>query len=166
LELPSWLPFVSVDFLKLMVVFLLTLPVAYNRESATQIMGLRTFPLVSVSTCGFLLITQSVLGKDAVDAQSRVMQGILAGIGFIGGGAILKGEDKVLGSATAASIWLTGALGIAVAYGRYDIAIFLSLFNILVLRWLTPIKEIIRDNNVENDDVAIMGDPVEDSPKP
>lgn len=148
--LPDWLQIVSVDFIKLGITFLLTLPIAYNRENSTRIMGLRTFPLVGVATCSFLLIGQSFLGQDSVDAQARIIQGILAGIGFIGGGAILKNGNTVSGTATAASIWSTGALGIAVAYNRYDIAVFLCVFTFLILRWVTPLKEIINSNNHES----------------
>ena len=67
-------------------------------------------------------------------------QGLLTGIGFIGSGAILKTEGTVRGTATAASIWNTAAVGAAVAYGNYDIAIVLSVANFAVLRWLAPFK--------------------------
>ena len=69
--------------------FLLVLPVAWGREKSTRIMGLRTFPLVSVASCAYVLIAVSVIGP-AADAQSRIIQGLMTGIGFIGGGAILK----------------------------------------------------------------------------
>lgn len=90
--------------------FLLALPVAWERERSTNIMGLRTFPLVSVASCAFVLMSLAVVGTD-VDAQSRIIQGLMTGMGFIGGGAILKDGDRVRGSATAASVWLVGALG-------------------------------------------------------
>ena len=71
---------------------------------------------------------------------SRVCgEGLLTGIGFIGSGAILKTEASVRGTATAASIWNTAAVGAAVAYGNYDIAIVLSIANFAV-RWLEEIK--------------------------
>ena len=128
------------DFFKLTFAFLLTLPVAYNREQSTRIMGLRTFPLVAIATTAYILVGTQFISAAESDAQARILQGLLAGIGFIGGGAILKKEDRVLGTASAASIWTTGAIGAAVAYGRYDIALFLSLANFVVLRWLTPLK--------------------------
>jgi putative Mg2+ transporter-C (MgtC) family protein len=70
---------------------------------------------------------------DTTDAESRVMYGIVTGIGFIGGGAILKDRGNVTGTATAASIWNTGAIGTAVAWQRYEIAVLLSLMNFLTL---------------------------------
>lgn len=120
--------------------FLLALPVAWERERSTNIMGLRTFPLVAVASCAFVLISLAVVGTDA-DAQSRIIQGLMTGMGFIGGGAILKDGDRVRGSATAASVWLVGALGAAVGYSRWEIAILLSLVTFLTLRLLTPVVE-------------------------
>lgn len=128
------------NFVKMLIAFVLALPVAYDRERSTHIMGLRTFPLVSIGTCGIVLIGLGFIDPNASDAQARIIQGILAGIGFIGGGAILKKGDRVLGTASAASIWSTGAIGVGVAYGEYGLAIFLAIANFLVLRWLTPLK--------------------------
>lgn len=65
----------------------------------------------------------------------------MTGIGFIGGGAILKHGTSVRGTATAASVWNTGAIGAAVAFRRYEIAVVLSLINFLTLRLLTELKE-------------------------
>jgi putative Mg2+ transporter-C (MgtC) family protein len=86
-----------------------------------------------------------------VDSYSRILQGLITGIGFIGGGAILKEDANVRGTATAASIWNTGAIGAAVAFSRYEIAIVLSLINFITLRWLTPIKETLKDTGQESE---------------
>lgn len=129
-----------VDLLKLSVAFLLTLPIAWEREQSTRIMGLRTFPLVAVASCGYVLVAIAIVGNNS-DEQSRIIQGLMSGIGFIGGGAILKKGTNVRGTATAASIWTTGALGAAIGYGRYEIAILLSLLNYLTLRFLSPIEQ-------------------------
>jgi putative Mg2+ transporter-C (MgtC) family protein len=67
-------------------------------------------------------------------------QGLLTGIGFIGSGVIIKTEGSVRGTATAASIWKTAAVGAAVAYSNYDIAVVLSVVNFAVLRWLAPFR--------------------------
>ena len=125
--------------LQLAVAFALAFPIAWDREHRERSAGLRTFTLVAISTCGFLIAARSSLGPSA-DAESRVWQGLLTGIGFIGSGAILKTEGSVRGTATAASIWSTAAVGAAVAYSNYDIAIVLSIANFAVLRWLAPFK--------------------------
>lgn len=118
--------------------FVLALPVAWNRERTARTAGLRTFPLVSVAACGYMLVGMQVL--QSTDAESRVMYGIIAGMGFIGGGAILKGKGSVTGTATAASLWNTGAIGIAVAYSRYEIALVLSCLSFATLQFGTRFK--------------------------
>lgn len=133
----DWQSFLE-PLLKLSGAFLLTLPVAWERERSTRIMGLRTFSLVAVASCGYVLIANRVVGPDA-DPQARIIQGLMTGIGFIGGGAILKEGANVRGTATAASIWMTGALGAAVGYAEIEIAVVLSALNYLVLRVLTPL---------------------------
>ena len=117
----------------------LSLPIAWNRERATRQMGLRTFPLVALASTGFVLMGEIAMPDD-VEAQARILQGLITGVGFLGGGAIVKQGLSVLGTATAASIWNTAAMGAAVAHGAYEIAIVLSLVNAAVLWGLTPLK--------------------------
>ncbi|HEY1582237.1 MAG TPA: MgtC/SapB family protein [Chthoniobacterales bacterium] len=125
---------------QLLGAFLLTLPIAWNHERADRVMGLRTFPLVAMASCGFMLIAQSAFAGN-LEAQARALQGVITGIGFIGAGAILKQGGQVKGSATAASIWNTGALGAAVALGRYEIAVLLAVVDFLILRYLSRLKQ-------------------------
>ena len=65
----------------------------------------------------------------------------MTGMGFIGGGAILKEGGSVRGTATAASLWATGATGAAVGLGAYDVAVMISLCTFLTLWLLTPLKD-------------------------
>lgn len=125
--------------LSLGIAYLLAIPVGLNREKEARSAGLRTFPLVAMAACGYMITGMYVL--DTGDAEARVLYGIITGIGFIGGGAILKTKGSVSGTATAASIWNTGAIGIAVAYGRLEIAILLSLMNLLTLHLGKRLKE-------------------------
>ncbi|GAA5482241.1 MgtC/SapB family protein [Haloferula sargassicola] len=115
----------------LAVAFAFSLPTAWNRERANRTAGLRTFPLVSMTSCGFMLVAIPVLGEHGDHA--RTIGGIMSGLGFLGGGAILKNEEYAMGLATAAAIWLTGALGLAVAYNRFDVASILSVASFLTL---------------------------------
>lgn len=128
--------------LKLGLSFLLALPVAWERERDSRSMGLRTFPIVAVASCGYLLVGMG-FASDSAEAQARIVQGLMTGMGFIGGGAILKVEDKVRGTATAASLWTTGIIGAAVAHGFYEIAVVVSLINFLVLQLFTRLKNTI-----------------------
>jgi putative Mg2+ transporter-C (MgtC) family protein len=137
----EWLQF----SLKMLAAFLLALPIGWNREQQTRIMGLRTFPLVALGSTAYVLISLAVLTEET-ESQARIIQGLITGIGFVGGGAILKDPaGSVQGTATAVSVWTTGALGIAVAYGRFDIAIIISLVNYLTLRFLTDVKNHINN---------------------
>lgn len=137
--------FLGVDWLLVLVhlgkmgtAYLLALPIAWDRERDATSAGLRTFPLVSIATCGFMLIGMEVL--ESSEAQARVMEGIITGMGFIGAGAILKGKDRVVGTATAASLWVTGAIGLAVAWNRLEIAITLSLIAFATLTVVSRAK--------------------------
>ncbi len=132
------------DFLKLGGAFLLAIPIALQRERSTRIMGLRTFPLTAVGSCGYVLVAIELIGLTA-NPQARIIQGLMGGIGFLGAGAILKDGNTVRGTATAASVWTTGALGIAVAYEQYEIAVLLSLITFLTLFLLTPASQEDRD---------------------
>ncbi len=121
---------------------MLALPTGWMREKQAHGVGIRTFPIVAIASCGYLLIMQGqASGTDALAANSRVLQGLVAGIGFVGGGAILKEGMSVHGTATAASIWNTGAIGAAAAMGRYEIAIVLSLLNLFTMFALAPLKK-------------------------
>jgi putative Mg2+ transporter-C (MgtC) family protein len=90
-----------------------------------------------MASCGYLLVLGS---QPDVAAQSRVLQGLITGIGFVGGGAILKEGATVKGTATAASIWNAGVIGASVAMGRVEIAIMLAALNLFTLRALLPVK--------------------------
>ncbi len=134
------------SLLPLMGAFALALPIAWNRERNDDIMGIRTFPLVAVGTCAYVLIAREFIGDDAPDATARIMQGLMAGIGFIGGGAILKHDDYVSGTASAASIWVVGAMGAAAGFGYWGYAIALSVINLVVVVVLGRFKTTKRDD--------------------
>jgi putative Mg2+ transporter-C (MgtC) family protein len=130
------------DIGKLLLAYALAVPVGWYREREAHSIGVRTFPLVAVASCGYVLVAVP-LGQTDVTAQSRVIQGLVAGIGFIGGGAILKAEgtkSNVHGTATAASIWNFGVVGAAVAQNRMFLAVLLAALNLFALRVLYPLK--------------------------
>jgi putative Mg2+ transporter-C (MgtC) family protein len=123
--------------LELVLAYLFAIPIAWDRETRARTAGLRTFPLVAVAACAYMLIGYQVL--ESPDAQARVIQGLMTGMGFIGGGAILKHGGSVQGTATAASLWATGAIGLAVASQRLEIALLISVMTFLTLRYLKPV---------------------------
>jgi putative Mg2+ transporter-C (MgtC) family protein len=138
------------DMLMLAVAFLLALPVGWDREQEERTLGLRTFPIVAISSCGFILVGQSI-AEGAPEAQARVLEGAITGIGFLGGGAIVKQGTLVKGTATAAALWATAAIGAAVAHERFEIAVTLSAVVLASLRWLRSLKRVVQS---EADDRA------------
>lgn len=128
------------NLLRIGLAFLLALPIGWERRQSPRSLGLRTFPIVAVASCGYMLIARHMIDATA-DSQMRALQGLLGGIGFIGGGAILRTNGGVYGLATAASLWSTGAIGAAIAFQREEIAVVLSITNFLLLRLLTPLVE-------------------------
>ena len=119
--------------------YLLALPIGWNREKQERSAGLRTFPLVAIASCGFIQAAEG-LTSDHPEAMARIVEGIITGMGFIGGGAILRMKESVKGTATAASLWATGAVGTAVGLGSYDVAIVLSVITMITLWVLSPLK--------------------------
>ncbi len=125
----------------LFVAYALAVPIGWNREREERSAGLRTFPLVAVATCGFIQGTETLFHGHP-EATARLMEGLVTGMGFIGGGAILRQQDSVRGTATAASLWVTGAIGAAVGLGSYDVAIVLALATIATLWIMAPLKRV------------------------
>jgi putative Mg2+ transporter-C (MgtC) family protein len=126
--------------LALAAAYILALPIAWDREKHARSAGLRTFPLVALATCGFIQATEQVVA-DSPEALARIVEGVIVGMGFIGGGAILKQDGAVVGTATAASLWVTGAIGLAVGLGSYDVAITICVFTFLTLKVLPLFKQ-------------------------
>jgi putative Mg2+ transporter-C (MgtC) family protein len=125
------------NFLHVALAYVLTASIGWEREREAHSAGVRTFPIVGMASCGYLLLLGSQ--PDAA-AQSRLLQGLITGIGFVGGGAILKEGASVRGTATAASVWNAGVIGAAVAMNHYGIAITLAVLNLFTLRALLPLK--------------------------
>jgi putative Mg2+ transporter-C (MgtC) family protein len=121
------------ELVKIAIAFALAFPVGWERERYDQSAGIRTFPLVAVASCGYVLAV-STLGGESL---ARAAVGVMTGIGFLGAGAIIRVESTVIhGTATAASIWNMGAVGVAVASGHYPLAIALTVTNYLTLKVL------------------------------
>ena len=108
----------------------------WERERTGKAAGVRTHMLVALGAALFVLIPQQA-GVSDTD-MSRVIQGVVAGIGFLCAGTIIKGRDEenVQGLTTAAGIWLTAAIGVGVGLGREASAVLSTLLALLILHWL------------------------------
>lgn len=108
----------------------------FERESKGKSAGIRTHMLVALGSA-LLILAPSEAGADQA-AVSRVIQGLVAGIGFLGAGAIVKHQEGevVEGLTTAATIWMTAALGITAGLGRGLTAVFSAVVSLIILRLL------------------------------
>jgi len=119
--------------IRLLAATLLGAVVGLQRERAGKPAGLRTHMLVTLGTAVFVLACSGV-GMSS-DGLSRVIQGIVTGIGFLGAGSILKLNDErdIQGLTTAAGIWMTAAIGVAVGLGSLGVAVLSTVFTLIIL---------------------------------
>ena len=110
--------------------------VGLDRELRHKPAGLKTHALVALGAALITVVSAGLtdLSHPDTEAVSRVIQGIIAGIGFLGGGAILKSDaDVVQGLTTAASIWLVASLGVACGAGQFGAALIAFIITLIVL---------------------------------
>jgi putative Mg2+ transporter-C (MgtC) family protein len=117
---------------RMVIAMILGAVIGAQRESSGKPAGLRTHMLVAMG--GALFVLAPLQSGMDLDGMSRVIQGIVTGIGFIGGGAILKLQEQraIEGLTTAAGIWITAAVGIAAGLGRWGLAVTST-----ILTWVT-----------------------------
>ena len=125
--------------------------VGVERERAGKPAGLRTHMLVSLGTAVFVLACSGA-GMH-IDELSRVIQGIVTGIGFLGAGSILKlnEERAIQGLTTAAGIWMTAAIGVAVGLGSLGVALLSTLFTLIILALVGPLESWLRTKDSHDD---------------
>lgn len=141
--------------LRLLVATGLGLIIGTEREMAGRPAGLRTHALVALGSCSFTLV--SALAFPPNDA-TRIASGIVTGLGFIGGGMILRQEGRgILGLTTAAGIWALGAVGMAIGAGLYLLGTATALLTGLILasermfRLDEMVSGLVRDNPPDPD---------------
>ena len=119
-------------FVRLLLAAVLGGLLGIEREQHGKDAGVRTHMLVAMGAALFVLVSQQS-GMPNADL-SRVVQGVIAGVGFLGAGAILKldGEERVKGLTTAAGIWLTAAIGVAAGMGREATAVLSTLLTLAI----------------------------------
>jgi putative Mg2+ transporter-C (MgtC) family protein len=126
--------------IRIILAILLGAVVGLQREKAGKPAGLRTHIIVSLGTAGVVLACAAV--SMDLDGLSRVIQGIVTGIGFVGAGSILKlnEEREIQGLTTAAGLWMTAAIGIAVGLGALGVAILGTVLTVIVLSFVGVIE--------------------------
>lgn len=129
--------------LRLTVAVLLGAAIGYERERRDSAAGLRTHMLVALGAALFVLVPEQA-GMPQAD-MSRVLQGVIAGVGFLGAGAVLKmsRNAEVRGLTTAAGIWATAAIGVTVGLGREATALMATVMVVLILSVLYRLERYI-----------------------
>ena len=124
--------------------------IGMQRERTRKPAGLRTHVLVCSATAAFVIAcTGSGMSADGL---SRVIQGIVTGIGFIGAGSILKldQEHHIKGLTTAASVWMTAAIGVTVGLGSLGLALMITVLALIILS-LARLERSLEDRNHQNE---------------
>jgi len=141
-DIPNAAEFTRIT-LRLLIAAILGGLLGYERELKGKPAGLRTHMLVAVGAALFVLIPQQA-GASVADL-TRVLQGLVAGVGFLGAGAIIMGNQRVetKGLTTAASIWLTAAIGVAAGMGRESTAVLSTLLALLILSVIPMVERLL-----------------------
>jgi len=123
--------------------------VGIQRQRTHKPAGLRTHMLVCLATAVFV-ISCGAVGM-TFDAQSRVIQGIVTGLGFIGAGSILKlsHEHEIKGLTTAAGVWMTAAIGVTIGLGALGIAIIATILTLIILAVATKFERFVQSKRDE-----------------
>ncbi len=122
------------------VAFLIGAILGLEREFRSKPAGFRTMILISVGSCLYTILSQELGG---ISSSDRIASNIVTGIGFIGAGVIFKEGISVNGLTTAALIWVTAALGMAIGYKNYPLAIVVTLIVVVALFVLEPVQRVI-----------------------
>lgn len=123
--------------------------IGWNRQAAGKPAGLRTHMLVSLGAATFVLIPLLASTSESVDTVSRAIQGVATGVGFLGAGEILhysvqeSGRASIKGLTSAATIWLTAALGMVAGCGFWQLSLLSTLMTLLILSVAKKLERIV-----------------------
>lgn len=129
-------------FFRILLAAALGMAIGAEQEHRRKSVGLRTYTLVALGSALFTVISvYGFEGRGAVYDPGRIASQIVVGIGFIGAGMIILRENKIEGLTTAASVWTTAGVGMAVGFGLYYIAAFATFVILSVILILSAIKK-------------------------
>ena len=127
---------------RVLVAALLGAIIGVQRESRGKAAGLRTNALITVGSALFGVLSVTVVPHNQGD-PSRIASAVVSGIGFLGGGAILRHEQHVLGLTSAATIWVDAAIGLSVGVGMYTLAVSVTVVTLFVLEVLPHVENLL-----------------------
>ena len=115
--------------MRVFIACLLGAMIGWERERHGISAGIRTYSAIALGACVFGVTSANIMGAD----PSRIAAQVATGVGFIGGGLIFRQGDYVSGLTTAATLWATAAVGLAVSFGMYTISVLTSILIFLLL---------------------------------
>ncbi|MCF7908367.1 MAG: MgtC/SapB family protein [Candidatus Omnitrophica bacterium] len=128
---------------RLLIAFCLGSIIGFEREKKASSAGLRTHILVCTGSTLIMLVSLHIFeiyqGQTAID-PGRIAAGVVTGIGFLGAGTIIRSREGVKGLTTAASIWISSAIGLAVGCGYISAALMATLISYLSLSFLKKLE--------------------------
>ena len=136
---------IPVEFTQILIALGLGLAIGLERTFAHKTAGMRTYGLVAMGSAIFIILAQFVAPEASLNSPGimYVMQGLIIGIGFIGGGAILHNHEHTSGLTTAAGLWITAGIGAAVGFGYTPLAIFITLLTLFTFTVLWFVEHLI-----------------------
>jgi len=156
-------------FLQLVIAMVLGMFLGAERAIAGKTAGMRTYALVSMGACLFIIISnavaQSLIGITNIDPL-RVMAGIITGVGFIGAGLIIVREAAVRGITTAAGLWVAAGVGVATGYKIYILASFTTILTLFVFSILWFLENRLKFFSYDGNRTRVVDDvPEDDEPE-
>ncbi len=139
------------SFIPILIAMVMGAVIGLEREIHQKPAGLRTMILISTGAALFTLVANRLADENA---STRLIQGVITGVGFIGAGAIIRDRANVYGITTAAMIWLMTGIGIACGMGMYEIAAGTTLLALITLWGLSPLdRRITKHENNRRENV-------------
>jgi putative Mg2+ transporter-C (MgtC) family protein len=125
--------------------------VGFERERHGQDAGIRTYGAVALGACVFGLVSMHALGGTNVD--TRIAAQVVSGVGFLGAGVIMRESGKVSGLTTAATVWASASIGLAMSFGMYLLGILTTgiIFFLLASHHLPGWKKLAKNRHVDHD---------------
>jgi putative Mg2+ transporter-C (MgtC) family protein len=139
------------------VAFIIGAIIGLEREFRSKPAGFRTMIIICVGSCVYTILSK----ESNTTSPDRIASNIVTGIGFIGAGVIFKEGISVNGLTTAALIWITAALGMAVGYHNYPLAVVVTAIVVIVLFVLEPVQKFInrfhrvKDYRIKTDSIGV-----------
>ena len=128
--------------LRLLIAMVLGASIGLEREYHAHPAGLRTMIMIALGACLFTVMGPLlILPGSKIGDPTRIAAQVVTGIGFLGGGAILRTQDQVRGLTTASTIWAVAAIGMTVGFGFYVVAIVATVLALVALVGIRPLEE-------------------------